>query len=402
MNGELSELLVKTYFPGYTLAICLPNRRPDNTRSSGGTVMTTTFRKALVTCGAAFASATLALSGPTSAWASSTALIIGGIGAGTMGDVLMAPLLGGQFKDETRVNVTWPAQAGPITGANDMNLGDSIDIGKANLAAAIDTALGQLSRDADGNVINGEKVTVVGLSAGSLVVNEVLRDMVASGQLPDPDDIDVIVIEDSSRQELINDSGKYNSKLNYTYRPAPITPYDVVVVTGEYDGFADFPDRPWNLLAVANAMAGAVVVHVPVMYGSLSSVPAENITVETNAEGGTTTHYLVPTDTLPLVQLNPKLAPREAELKAKIDAGYSRNDATAPVVARLAAADLPSVVDAPAEQAEPTPRSAAAERREARAERRAEVKAATRDARAQAKAARAAQREERKAARADA
>ena len=132
------------------------------------------------------------------------------------------------------------------------------------------------------------------------------------------------------------------AKLNYTYQPAPVTPYDVVVITGEYDGFADFPDRPWNALAVANAMAGAIVVHVPVMYGGLGAVPAKNITVETNAKGGTTTHYLVPTATLPLVQLNPKLKSQEAALKAKIDAGYSRNDKVGATPAKLTALDASS------------------------------------------------------------
>ena len=67
-----------------------------------------------------------------------------------------------------------------------MTLGASIDIGITNLTAAIDTALGKLSRDGDGKVINGEKVTVVGLSAGSLVVNEVLRNMIASGDVDRP------------------------------------------------------------------------------------------------------------------------------------------------------------------------------------------------------------------------
>lgn len=364
--------------------------------------MSTIFRKASLTCGIAFASASLALSGAATSWASSSALIIGGIGAGTMGDNVMAPLLGGQFKNEKRVNVTWPAQAGPITGKTDKNLGDSINIGVTNLTAAINTGLAQLSRDANGNVINGEKVTVVGLSAGSLVVNEVMRNMVASGKLPNPDDIEFIVVEDSSRQELIKNSTKYSSKLNYTYQPAPVTPYDVVVITGEYDGFADFPDRPWNALAVANAMAGAIVVHVPVMYGSLASVPAKNITVETNAQGGTTTHYLVPTTTLPLVQLNPKLKSQEAALKAKIDAGYSRNDKVTTSPVKSLAVEAPPVVDTPEPQADPTPRADAAAQREARAAHRAEVKAAKREARAQAKAARAAQREERKAARANA
>jgi hypothetical protein len=185
--------------------------------------------------------------------------------------------------------------------------------------------LADLDRDADGNVMNGEKVTVVGLSAGSLVVDEVLRQMMADGTAPNPNEITFVLAEDSSRQQLIKDS-TYNSRLDYTYHTPPETPYHIVVVTGEYDGFADFPDRPWNLLAVANAMVGAIVVHVPVMFTDLSTVPAQDVTVTVNSQGGTTTHYLVPTATLPLVQLFPNLAPHAAALRALIDQGYSRND----------------------------------------------------------------------------
>ncbi|WP_343038986.1 PE-PPE domain-containing protein [Mycolicibacterium chubuense] len=362
-----------------------------------------------------FASAAVAFSAATPAMAASTALVIGGIGAGTMNDLEMAPLLGGALKNEARVNVGWPAQAGPMTGTGDMTLGASIGIGVTNLTAGINSALGNLDRDADGNVVNGEKVTVVGLSAGSLVVDEVLRQMMAQGTMPDPSELTFILVEDSSRQQLIKDS-TYNSKLDYTYHTPPATPYDVVVVTGEYDGFADFPDRPWNALAVANAMAGIIVVHVPVMYyGDLSKVPAEDVTVTVNSQGGTTTHYLIPTTTLPLVQLFPALKPKEAELKAKIDAGYSRNDpapatATATATAAKAVAATAAAVPtaAPAvEKAPAVPTTDTTSARAARAQDRAQAKAdaaaarqARKEARAAAKADAAAARQARKEARA--
>ncbi len=342
--------------------------------------MRTTIRRAGVACGTALASLAVALSTVTGASASNSAVVIGGIKVPTMSDLLMAPLLGGVLKNQERVSVNWPAQAGPYSGSGDMSLGASIRVGIPNLTAAINTALGKLSRDADGNVLNGEKVTVVGLSAGSLVVNEVMRNMVTSGELPDPDEITFIVAEDSSRQKLIKDA-KYSSKFDYTYRPPPVTPYDVVVITGEYDGMADMPDRPWNFLAMANAMAGAVLVHVPVMYCDLSKVPEENITVTVNSEGGTTTHYLVPTKVLPLVQMNPRLKSREAELKAKIDKGYSRNDIVTTASATTLVAAEPT-----AEESEPTEPAAdpadPAARRSARAEARVEAAAARREARA--------------------
>ena len=312
------------------------------------------MRKAGIACGTAFASVALAVSTATAGWGASSALVIGGISTPQLSDMLMSPLLGGALKNQERVSVKWPAEAGPYTGRGDLTLGASINVGKANLDAQIDAALARLTKDANGNVVGGEKVTVVGLSAGSLVVNEVLREMAADADAPGKDQITFVVVADSSRQKMI-DKARYNSKYDYTYQPAPETAYDIVVVTGEYDGMADFPDRPFNVLAIMNAIAGSIFVHVPVMYADLANVPTENITVDVNAKGGTTTHYLVPTKKLPLVQLFPSLAPREAELKAKIDKAYSRNDVPAVAARSFVAAapvltqDVNDVPEAPVE-----------------------------------------------------
>jgi len=375
--------------------------------------MNTNLRKAGVAAGTAFASIALALSTATGANAVSTAVIIGGIKIKSMDDALMKPLLGGAFKDQVRTSVTWPAEAGPYSGKGDMTLGASIAVGIPNLETAINTAVGNLSNP-------GDKVTVVGLSAGSLVVNEVMRDWMKDGVMPDPKNVTFIVVEDSSRQELIKDA-KYSSKYDYTYQPPPVTPFNVIVITGEYDGMADMPDRPWNFLAMANAMAGSIVVHVPVMY---TTTPAELEALkgtkyydkDVNVKGGVTEHYLVPTDTLPLVQLMPWLKSKEAELKAKIDKGYKRNDpvvtpatklvALAPVEAAAEVTPALTGEKVSGDQAQPTSKTDAQARRDARAEaraeakaHRAEVKAQRAEARATAKAEAAAKREARKAAR---
>lgn len=320
------------------------------------------MRKTGVVCGTVFASAALALSSSSLGQAANTALVIGGISTPSMADALMSPLLGGKFKDQQRVSVKWPAQAGPMTGKGDLTLGASIAQGATNLNAQIDAALAQLK--------SGEKVTVVGLSAGSLVVNEILRELDESADAPGKDKITFVVVADSSRQKVISRT-RYNANLDYTYQTAP-EKYDIIVVTGEYDGMADFPDR-LNLLAIVNAVAGGIFVHIPVMYADLSKVPARNISVEVNSEGGTTTHYLVPAEKLPLVRLFPSLANREAELKAKIDAAYSRNDVvavSAPKAAVFAAAPAPAaptaVVQTPS--AAQVPGSVAASLRTAKAD----------------------------------
>ncbi|MGB3170321.1 MAG: PE-PPE domain-containing protein [Rhodococcus sp. (in: high G+C Gram-positive bacteria)] len=291
--------------------------------------MRTTIRRAGVACGTLIASAAVAVSTATGAGASSSALVIGGLSTPSLHDLIMAQLLGGDLQGQERVSVNWPAEAGPYTGSGDLTLGQSINVGITNLDTQIAAALGRLSAA-------GEQVTVVGLSAGSLVVNEVLRLMAADPDAPDASQIKFIVVADSSRQELIKDS-KYNPRYDYTYQPAPETAYDISVVTGEYDGMADFPDRWWNFTAVLNAIAGGIFVHIPVMFADLDSVPAENITVDVNSLDGTTTHYLVPTAKLPLVRLLPFLASQEAELKAKIDKAYIRNDAPTTALRTLAA-----------------------------------------------------------------
>jgi hypothetical protein len=298
------------------------------------------MRKAGIATGAVVASVAVALGAATGAGAASSALIIGGISQPTMPDLLMAPLLGGAFKNQERVNVPWPAQAAPYTKGK--TLGVSIDEGAANMRAAINAALANLSRDSNGNVINGEKVTVVGLSGGSLVVDEVLREFVGDANAPNKNLITFVLVADSSRQKVI-DKAKYNKKFEYIYQPAAATQYDTIVVTGEYDGMSDFPDRPFNLLAIMNAAAGAIVMHVPSALADLSKVPAANITVDINAAGGKTTHYLVPAKNLPLVTLMPWLKPREAELKAKIDKAYSRNDIKVGE-ARTAVGEVPTSV----------------------------------------------------------
>ena len=303
------------------------------------------IRKAGVACGSLVASALLAFSSPS--WASSSALVIGGLDTPQLHDIIMAQILGDLTHGQERVSVNWPAEAGPYTGRGDMTLGQSIAVGIDNLNAEITAALGRLTRDENGNVLNGEKVTVIGLSAGSLVTTEVLRQMAADPNAVGADEISFYLVADSSRQELIKDS-KYHPKYDYTYQPAPDTVYDTHVITGEFDGLADMPDRWWNLTAVVNAMAGAIVVHIPVMFADLDDVPAENITVKTNALGGTTTHYLVPTEELPLVTLLPFLKPMEDSLRASVERGYKRYD-DVPSAARTA-----SVATVAAEPAEDT------------------------------------------------
>ena len=272
---------------------------------------------------AALASAAAVAVSAATAEAANKVLMVNGMGAGSLTDLAMANILGGAYggPDWERENVPWPQQARPLTGQDSLTLTQSIDVGTTNLDAAIIRSLAEVGP--------GERVTVIGLSAGALVVDEQIRLLDSRTDAPGKDKLDFVVIADSSRAGF--NKNRYDATIGYQYKVPVESQYDVKVVTGQYDGYADPPDRP-NLLAIANATAGSQLVHIPSMLSPLSAVPASNITTRTNAKGGVTTSYLVPTQTLPLVVLNPSLKSQEATLRKQIDAAYVRNDSQAPVV----------------------------------------------------------------------
>ena len=304
------------------------------------------MRKFTGSLGVALASvgavAGIALSSATPALATNQALMLNGIGlsigGGLLPDVVMSNVLGGAFANYARTPVGWPMEANPVTGTDSMYLTDSIAVGVDNLDAAIMTALTQIGP--------GEHVTVVGLSAGALVADDELRRLATDPNAPDKSKLTFVVVADSSRATF--NANRFDKTINYQYRLPVETKYDTVVVVAEYDGFADFPDRVWNIVAVVNAYAGEILNHVPSVFTDLSTVPTSDITVTTNSLGGVTTKYFIASEHLPLVELLPFLEPQEAALKAIIDTAYKRHDgesaAAAPAATVASTTDSAPVV----------------------------------------------------------
>jgi hypothetical protein len=192
--------------------------------------------------------------------------------------------LGGAYEDDELSVLDYPGSLWPVTGLLDPTLGASIRIGTANLAA--------LARSTPGPIL------VSGISQGSLVVQQTQEILNADPTIPA--DTTFIMIANPNLGVARGLYGIYIPILNYTPRPLPETRFDTVVVTNQYDGFADPISRPWNLLTVANAIMALVYVHPFAQNSDLTTVPLENITITTNSQGGTTTTYFVPTPQLPL------------------------------------------------------------------------------------------------------
>jgi hypothetical protein len=292
---------------------------------------------------------------------------VGGAGWETIPENVMKALLGfryngGSFEPgngNTFVNIEWPAYLG--------TLGESVKQASDDLYAVIGTT-------------DGPEVAA-GLSGSTFVINEVMRRLTNDPTPPaGPDKITFVVVGDGERGLLPAIAALIGPNLplvNYTVQPIPVTPYDMIVVSGEYDGLSDWPDRPWNLLAVANAWLGSPAVegygeiHWDSILNSLDAVPAKNITTEVNAKGGTTVTYLVPTPEIPLLYpLHAMGVPQAAidvlnsVLKPLVDLGYSRNDPTwlknLTGAASSVAAPRPSAATPAAEQRALAPVSASA------------------------------------------
>jgi len=186
-------------------------------------------------------------------------------------------------------------------------------------------------------------IVAVGLSEAAQLMDDELWRLAGQAatdpaSAPPADQLSFVLLGDTNRSLLGYLRGLHLPILDYTLPPVPETPYDVTVVAGEYDEFADSPDRPWNLLAVANAIAGSGYfpgfgsVHYDSLWADLSEVPQENITTSVNSQGGVTTTYIVPTPDLPLLRPLPGMGvPQQVvdtlntALRPIVDLGYRRS-----------------------------------------------------------------------------
>lgn len=188
-----------------------------------------------------------------------------------------------------------------------------------------------------------DPAAAVGLSQGSLVLDQEQARLANDPTAPAPDKLQFTTFGDPTGRHAFGASflarifppGSHIPIpfIEYTMPQQVDSQYDTNHVVTAYDGFSEFPDRPDNLLAVANAAIGAAIAHTPIGFTGPGDVPPQNIRTTVNSRGATTTTYLVPVNHLPLTLPLRYLGMSDAEvdqidsvLQPQIDAAYARND----------------------------------------------------------------------------
>ncbi|WP_343602461.1 PE-PPE domain-containing protein [Mycobacterium sp.] len=181
----------------------------------------------------------------------------------------------------------------PVTGVKSL----TIDASAAQGVTALNTAIDQ-------QIDAGNHVLVFGYSQSSLIASTELGNLTASPNPSDPADLSFLLVGDPNNPDgglLTRFPGLSIPSLGTTFGGAtPDTDYPTDVYTTEYDGFADFPRYPLNLLADINAYLGILYDHA-----NYTTLQPDQITGATPLPtlGDPMTHYfIIPSDNLPLLE----------------------------------------------------------------------------------------------------
>jgi hypothetical protein len=241
----------------------------------------------------------------------------------------------------------------PGIGIDGPSVGESVDVGTPNVIDAIR---------------KGGPGTVIGLSEGAMVLNDVQSRLAYDPAAPPPDQLSFAMYGDPVARHAFGESfltqmfpvGSVVPSLDYRIPPPVESQYDTHQFVSAYDSIADWPDRSDNWMSVANSIVGLATGHTAVAFTDPSMVPPQNIRTTVNSKGAKTTTYLIPEQHLPLVLPfkylgvpDDTLNQLDGVLKPYVDAGYSRNDnpLTAPIQVDPVNGYDPAAVTAPATQA---------------------------------------------------
>jgi hypothetical protein len=175
-----------------------------------------------------------------------------------------------QFSGYTFEGLETPEQFCPIVCSPDqpdLNFGDSVNVGVADLHGVADQAL-----------TDGDNVAVLGYSQSATVASQWMNELIGNQQanldnlhvtlLGDPNSpiggiLDRFQFSDGVGQFSLTPEPQHVPFLGIPLGmdPTPVSGIDTDIYMGEYDGWANFPSDPSNLFADLNALIGIQTVH---------------------------------------------------------------------------------------------------------------------------------------------
>lgn len=237
------------------------------------------------------------------------------------------------FKDYVPQFLTTNEQFYPFTGLQSIGFDQATSQTVTLMTEAVDKQIGE-----------GNDVVVFGYSHSTAAITAYEDQLAAlpADDRPTPDQLDFVQIGDVDNPNggiLERLAGVYAPSLDlYGYGAQPDDLYPSAIYTFQYDGFADFPQYPLNILADINALFGGVTVHGYYPFLSAAEISAVASVPEPVTPADTDTTYLmIPNPNLPLLQVLEATVPGglpaplvdliEPPLRYIIDLGY---DPTAP------------------------------------------------------------------------
>ena len=231
------------------------------------------------------------------------------------------------------VVVQTPEQFWPVDGADLFDT--SVAIGVDNLTNCLHGRTSCKAERFGDDTVSSPDYTVFGYSQSARIATIVKRDLIAKSADPDLH-VSFVLISNPNRPNggiLERFAGLHIPGLGVTFDGATPTDscdtdgtdcrFPTADITWQYDGWADFPRRPLNLLADLNALAGIGYLH-PNYTVAVTDAMYQGST-------GDTAYYLIPTARLPLLmplaQLGvpgPILDVLDAPLRVIIEWGYDR------------------------------------------------------------------------------
>ncbi len=182
--------------------------------------------------------------------------------------------------------LTTPEGLYPVTGVNTLPLDSSVAQGEATLNNAI------MQQIADGN-----HVDVFGYSQSTVISSLLMSQL--SAEHVNPSDVSFTLVGDPNNPDggmLERFIGLSLPSFGATFSgPTPSDLYPTDIYTNEYDGFADFPRYPINLLSDLNALLGIAYDHATY----LDPIPGSQM-IDLGTFGDTTYH-MITDPTLPLL-----------------------------------------------------------------------------------------------------